>query len=81
MQVILQPILSSEGDSVVVETNSKAILSSLVSSYCTQKGIKFSGNYAIYDDKKRPLPLYSTIATLGIENGQTLLIGKEGKKQ
>lgn len=79
MQVILQPLLSSEGDSVDVDTNSKAILQSLVSSYCSQKGIKFDGSYTIYDEKKRPLPMYSTLSALGIENGQTLLIGKEGK--
>lgn len=77
MQVILQPVLSSEGGSVEVDTNSKAVLSSLISSYCAQKGVKYDGKYTIYDEKKRPLPLYSTLSALGIENGQTLLIGKE----
>ncbi|GFS71382.1 ectonucleoside triphosphate diphosphohydrolase 3 [Trichonephila clavipes] len=75
MQVILQPLSSSEGSSVLVETNPQATVASLISSFCTQRGIAFNSSLEIFDEKKRPLPQFSTISSLGITNGQNLLIG------
>ncbi|XP_035206936.1 ectonucleoside triphosphate diphosphohydrolase 1-like isoform X3 [Stegodyphus dumicola] len=75
MQVTLQPLTATDGSSVVVDTNQEATASSLISSYCTQKSIAYSSNLAIFDGKKRPLPSYSTLGSLGITNGQNLHIG------
>ncbi|XP_055927509.1 ectonucleoside triphosphate diphosphohydrolase 8-like isoform X2 [Argiope bruennichi] len=75
MQVILQPVSSPEGSSVIVETTSGATVASLISSFCTQRGIPFNSSLEIFDEKKRPLPQFSTLLSLGITNGQKLLIG------
>ncbi|CAL1269730.1 unnamed protein product [Larinioides sclopetarius] len=75
MQVTLQPVSSPEGSSVVVDTNSGATVASLISSFCTQRGIAFNSSLEIFDEKKRPLPQFSTLSSLGITNGQKLLIG------
>ncbi|GBL79297.1 Ectonucleoside triphosphate diphosphohydrolase 8 [Araneus ventricosus] len=75
MQVILQPVSSPEGSSVLVDTNSGATVASLVSSFCTQRGIAFNSSLEIFDEKKRPLPQFSTLSSLGITSGQKLLIG------
>ncbi|GIY70187.1 ectonucleoside triphosphate diphosphohydrolase 3 [Caerostris extrusa] len=75
MQVTLQPLSSSDGTNVVVETNPQATIASLISTYCSQKGVAYNSSLEIFDEKKRPLPQFSTLSSLGITNNQNLLIG------
>ncbi|KAG8189339.1 hypothetical protein JTE90_021844 [Oedothorax gibbosus] len=75
MQVTLQPLSQDDGSSVVVDTNSSTTISTLITSYCSRKGIAFDSKLVIFDSKKRPLPQFSTLSSLGISDGQKLLIG------
>ncbi|XP_054721476.1 ectonucleoside triphosphate diphosphohydrolase 1-like isoform X2 [Uloborus diversus] len=79
MQVILQPLQPLEGSPVAIETNHHATIATLISTFCAQKGIAYSSKLVILDGKKRSLPQFSTLQSLGVSSGQSLHIGYEEK--
>ncbi|XP_015913099.2 ectonucleoside triphosphate diphosphohydrolase 8 isoform X2 [Parasteatoda tepidariorum] len=76
MQVILE---ASSDSPIVIETSPKATIATLISSYCTIKDVAYNSGWMIIDDKERALPQFSTLASLGIVDGQILKISYKGQ--
>lgn len=78
IRVFLQE--SGDGQAVVsLEINNEATIQNLISAYCAKRGVGYSSSLVILDSRRNTLPLFPTLKSLGVSDGQTLYVGREKK--
>lgn len=78
MEVVVYSTVASAPGQVVVVTNENETIDSLISSFCTEKGIRHEKEYVIRNQKHQILPNARKLQTCQVENGDILYLGVRG---
>ena len=76
--VIYSTIATAPGQ-VTVICNEDQTVDSLVSAFCTERGIRHQREYVLRNIKHELLPSVRKIRTCGVQNGDILYLGVRGK--